>query len=200
MDASETDRDVMGRLAGGDREALAEMMRRWGPKIWCYIERACARLDCSEDLYQEVWMRVFLHRERYDPAREFRPYLFTIAANCCRTALSRGARRAGRQRRLDDDTSGTVDPQASQPLQTVIRREEKDRLHRAVDDLPPAQRDVVLLYLLCSADYGEIASVLKKKPGTLRVHMHQALRRLRRVLGQATPDVATEVNHESDVS
>ena len=199
MDRGESDEQVMGRLALGDDSALGELMARWGGGVWCFIDRMCGPAGCSEDVYQDVWMRVYRYRSKYDGRRPFRPYLFTIATNRCRTAISRGVYRPVGQRSLDGESADAPLSAAPQPIQTLISQEECQQLHLAVSRLPNSQRTVLLLYLLFSTEYGEIASVLGKRVGTVRVHMHEALKRLRGVLGGialSAESQESQVDHE----
>ena len=89
MDTANSDERIMQCLARGQDDALGELVSRWEAPLWCFIDRMCPAPDVTDDVYQEVWTRIFLYRKRYDPAKPFRPYLFTIALNCCRRALKR---------------------------------------------------------------------------------------------------------------
>ena len=199
MDRGENDEQVMRRLALGDDSALGELMARWGGGVWCFIDRMCGLAGCTDDVYQDVWMRVYRYRSKYDGRRPFRPYLFTIATNRCRTALSGGVYRRMGQRSLEHDSADAPLSAAPQPIQTLISEEECQMLHLAVSRLPDSQRAVMLLYLLFSTDYGEIASLLRKRVGTVRVHMHEALKRLRGVLGGIALGPNDQKSQESQV-
>ena len=197
----QTDEGVMSRLAGGDDAALAELMTRWEGPIWCFIQRMCGPGGAVDEIYQEVWTRLYLYRQRYRPPKPFRPYLFSIAVNCCRTAIKRAGRYDWQSARLDDAPPPTADDPP--PLEGLVAAEESARLHSAVASLPPQQRAVVLLYMLCDSSYARIAVVLGKRVGTVRSHMHHALAALRGTLtrialerpaGQAGPK--GKVHHE----
>jgi len=196
MTATESDEHVMLRLAGGEEAAIGELMRRWEGPIWYLIDRMCGKLGVSDDVYQEVWTRLFLHRRRYNPNLQFRPYLFAIAANCCRSALWRG--RADRRfvTPLEDspDAPSASDPP---PIDAVIAREQGELLHEAVARLPLMQRTVVLLYLVFDTSYERIARVLGRSPVTVRSHMHHALKNLRATLTKvALKSPESQVDHE----
>ena len=190
------DEQLMARLTGGDEGALAELMQRWEGAVWCFIDRMCGAMGCTDDVYQEVWTRVFLYRRRYQPRRPFRPYLFSVAVNCCRTALRRGR---FRPLSLDDAESGgdgravADDPP---PIDRLIAAERQSQLHQAIARLPEAQRSVVLLHLLFDRNYKWIAKVLGLGAGTVRSHMHHALQNLRATLRKLTSQPEGQVDHE----
>lgn len=193
MNSTESDERVMARLAGGDEQALAELMNRWQGPIWCFINRMCAGLGATDDVYQETWMRVYLYRKRYRPKLPFRPYLFAVALNCCRKALRRAWQRdphAGLE-----NLPHPADPEPLPP-DNLIADEQHRMLHRAIQRLPEMQRGVVLLYLLLGPDYGRIARVLGRSRGTVRSHMHHALNALRVSLSWISCPTEGEVDHE----
>jgi RNA polymerase sigma-70 factor (ECF subfamily) len=179
MDGRESDERVMQRLGRGDDSALAELMDRWRGPVWRFIDRLCRPLRITDDLYQEVWTRVYLYRRRYDPDRPFRPYLFAIAVNCCRRALEG---RHWQPAPLGDPPASDPAGAEASPPEALIAAERADRLHQAINRLPEAQRIVVLLHCLMDADYGQIAATLGRSVGTVRSHMHHALRNLRGAL------------------
>jgi len=197
MGVPESDERVMRCLGRGQDAALGELMSRWQAPLWCFIDRMAAGLGATDDMYQEVWTRVFLYRRRYRPEMPFRPYLFTIAVNCCRRAL-RHRRRPGEGLARLEDAPPAADPDPA-PLDKLIAAERHGRLHRAIRRLPQMQRSVVLLYLLFDSDYAEIARVLGRRRGTVRSHMHHALIALRRTLTRISVPAEGKVDHERQV-
>ena len=194
MNQSASDEETMARLAAGHDPALAELMGRWEGPIWCFIDRMCGNSAGTDDVYQEVWTRLYQYRKRYRPGRPFRSYLFAIAVNCCRTALKRGAQGRGMFISLGDvpaRASGETGPD-----ETLVEAEQRQRLLDAVRRLPDQQRAVVLLYLLYHTDYGKIAQVTGKSAGTVRSHMHHALVRLRAALTKVRAAEEGKVDHE----
>jgi len=199
MDRGESDEEVMRRLGRGDRSALGVLMARWQGRVAYYIRRMCGLLASPEDVSQDVWMRLYRYRASYDEAKPFGPYLFAIAGNCCRRNVSQGSRRREREHSLEADPQPPAACEAPGPVQTLISREQTRALHEAISRLPDMQRAVVLLYLLCSADYAEIAQALSRKPATVRSHMHHALKKLRGALSGASVRSESQVNHERPV-
>ncbi len=196
MNQIESDECTMQRVARGDKSALGELMRRWATPIRAFIGRMCRSLHCCEDIHQEVWTRLFLYRKQYNPSKPFRSYLFTIAVNCCRSALSRSRTRREYLRIRYDDLDRLPGRANSPPVDNLINQEQSIAMHMAISELPLAQRTVVLLYFLCDSDYGQIAKILKKSRGTVRSHMHHALRKLRATLTGVLEDAEIEVDHD----
>ena len=78
-----TDEALVGQVARGDEQALAELLRRWERPLAHFLHRRTGGRDV-EDLYQEVWLRVVRAAERFDGERRFSTWLFQIALNLSR--------------------------------------------------------------------------------------------------------------------
>lgn len=198
METRPSDEQLMGRLTIDDDWRLGELMKRWGTRVSCFVDRMCGYLGRTEDICQDIWTRVFLGRHRFDRTRPFAPFLFAVATNCCRTEISRAQRRphwsgqwAELVQQADDDPS---------TLSNMVCREQCQALHRAIYRLPEMQRAVVLLYLLMDGSYRYVAHALAIAEGTARSHMSHALRALRDRLDRMSGDLEnapqSEVKHD----
>lgn len=195
MNAKTSDEQVMRRLAGGDHEALDELMARWQRPVWCFIRRLCASAREGEEIYQEVWTRLYLYRRRYRPSAAFKSYLFKIAVNCCRSAL-RSRAHEDRMWTGWDESACPGGEDGCDPLTELISREQVARLREAASGLPPSQRAVVLLYLVFATDYRQIAELMRTSVATARSHMSHALKSLRTVLDRMDRCSEGQVSHE----
>ena len=151
----------------------------------------------ADDIHQEVWTRVFMYRRSFDDTRNFRSYLFSIAANACRTDHRRqdNLRLAQPPRHSEDllNSAPSGDPPV---IDNVIAREQTAMLHRGIVQLPECQRDVALLYVLYDKDYARIAQAVNRTVETVRANMHHALKNLRRILHGMQQDVEGQVDCE----
>jgi RNA polymerase sigma-70 factor, ECF subfamily len=195
MGSQATDEAVMQQLIDGDDSALAELMRRWGKPLRCFVSRMLGPDVSGEDICQNIWIRLYQYRDRYRPSRPLRSYLFKIAVNCCRTAMKRSLLRQSRTVCLDD---GLLELSAPDPplIDELTRRERTELLHQAILRLPPRQRAVVLLHILFDTDYRKIAEVLQISRQDARVNMHHALLNLRSTLTRILEDTESQVRHE----
>jgi RNA polymerase sigma-70 factor (ECF subfamily) len=179
---------------GGDNVALGEIFRRYQPRLLRYL-RAQER-EMADDLAAEVWLAVArgLDRFRGDEA-SFRSWLFTIARHRVIELRRRRARRRTEpvpSARLD----GAVDRGwGGDPAWLVV---EQLGAQRAVDEiieaLTPEQAEAVLLRVLGGFDVSEVARIMDRPPGHVRVLCHRALKRLARraEADGAAPDRTTE--------
>jgi RNA polymerase sigma-70 factor (ECF subfamily) len=176
----ERDEDLMAQVAQGRPEPLGPLLRRHATPLLTFILRMVGDRHRSEELFQEVFLAVWLKRGLYETSRPFRPWLYAIALNKCREALR--SRRVGTVR-LPDDGDLTPCSDEPAPLENAMAAETSRAVSEAVLDLPPQQRAVVLLRVWNGLSYARIAPIVGCTEATVRSHMHHALIALRDALG-----------------
>src|SRR6516225_4995465 len=87
----ERDEWLMARVALGERDCLEPLVRRHATRLLTFIERMAGDRHRAEELFQEVFLAVWVKRRQYQFPRPFKPWLYTIAANRCHAA-ARGRR------------------------------------------------------------------------------------------------------------
>lgn len=175
----DADEWLMAQVALGHRQHLAHLMRRYASPLLTFIQRMVGDPHRSEELFQEVFLRVWTKRSKYRFPRSFRSWLFAIAANHCRTEY--------RRRRFSVVSLNTPDsqePEASgvSPMESAISTETSQLVAEAVRQLPARQRAVVVMRVWNGMSYAEIADVLTCGEATVRSHMHHGLATIRRFL------------------
>src|SRR5258706_7334644 len=83
----------MARVAEDDERAFSELVRRFQGRVTNLISRVLNDRECSDDLAQEVFVRVYVHRRNYRRGAKFSTWLFTIAANLAKNEIRRRVRR-----------------------------------------------------------------------------------------------------------
>ena len=117
------DRELVRRLQGGDHQALYLLVERYRGPLHGYLRRLVDSPQDAEDLFQDTFLRVVRAADRFDPARPFRPWLYTIASNLVKNLYrSRGYRQAAS---LDQTGEDDGDPLAAR---TEARRLARQRL------------------------------------------------------------------------
>lgn len=175
-----TDRELMGQLARGDREALAPLMERHHRRIYrialSYVRDADDALDCV----QETFVKAYEHAARWDPAAEVGPWLTRIAINGAIDLYRKGKRRARNEAPLlEGDHYATLATEDPSPERKAQGREVREKIDGAVRSLPEAQRAVFVLRYYEELTLPEIANALDLKLGTVKSSLHRAVQRLR---------------------
>ena len=141
----------------------------------------------AEDVVQSAFVRVYERIEQFDPDRPFAPWFFRIVSN----DAIKAARWSGREVSADDRSCALVEDPALSPEEIVIILEQVDSISDALQRLSPAQRSVIVYRYYLGLNDREIAQRLRGAPGTIRVHLHGARKRLRQLLKQSDPPLAS---------
>ncbi len=171
------DEGLMARVALGERDCLEALVRRHATRLLTFLARMAGDRHQAEELFQDVFLAVWVKRRQYQFPRPFKPWLYAIAANRCH-AVARGRRPTAS---LDDaaDWPPAADPS---PEESAVATETAALVAAAVTLLPPQQRAVVVLRTWEGMSYGEIAEALGRTEATVRSHMHHGLAALRKYL------------------
>jgi RNA polymerase sigma-70 factor, ECF subfamily len=160
----QTDEALAARLADGDELALRELLRRYERPLAAFLHRQTAGRDV-EDLYQETWLRVVRHADRFDADRRFSTWLFQIAVNLCRDW----------HRRPPPEARPPADEPAAAELERADAALDAAQL---LARLPAAQREVVILRYYHDLSEDDVAKILDIPKGTVKSRLHQAIAHL----------------------
>jgi RNA polymerase sigma-70 factor (ECF subfamily) len=177
-----TDEALMAGAAAGDRRAFEKLYERHKTAMFNYFLRATGSRELAEDLFQELFLRVFRARESYQPREPFRVWLFTLARNLLRDRW----RQLKRKPDWEDSDAEPVDPEPG-PEAILGRHQEIARVRAAVLQLPPALREVLILSRYHGLSFAEIGQIMSCTEGAARVRAFRAVERLREILAEPVP-------------
>jgi len=180
-----SDAELIGCSLAGDDDAFVELVRRHAPAVSAYLVRRAGR-GHAEDLLGEVWVAAFVSRASYDQTfPEARPWLFGIARNTLR---------AHWRTRVDVQLNPEM-PVRLDPWPEVDERiDGMAALRRAIRDLPPDEREIVLLVAWEQLSVAEAARTLGIPAGTARYRLHRA-----RLVLRAAPDLLKSLTEPNAV-
>jgi RNA polymerase sigma-70 factor (ECF subfamily) len=166
--------DLLAAAQGGDEQAFAVLWRDLQPAVLRYCQVAAGQ--AAEDLAADTWMAVIggLRRFRGDE-RAFRAWIFTVARHRAIDWHRQAARRPTHSipaERLSER------PAPDDPVLQVLERQSTWAALALVAELPADQAEVVALRVLGGLEVAEVARIVGKRPGTVRVLAHRGLRRL----------------------
>lgn len=207
MDVHETpvgdrDRALVDALRAGDESAFEGFVEAHGAAVMRTVQRHCHATSAWDDAVQEVWITFLGSLDRFAGRSSLRTWLLGIAIHQARNHGRREARSVPLSSLARDEASGdapSVSPDhfraaddrwaghwASPPAawgslgQTpALARELRERLQRAVDTLPTAQREVVVLRDIEGLDGPEVAEALGITEANARVLLHRGRARVR---------------------
>jgi RNA polymerase sigma-70 factor (ECF subfamily) len=156
----------------GDRAAFETLFRRHTPPLVNFLARMVKDRGRAEELAQEVFIRIYNARERYEAKARFSTWMFGIAHNLALNELDRAWRK--RERPLEAGAeSRSADPAAG-PDQELDARRTADRLEAALAELPARQRAALLLRTQEGLAYDEIAEALDVSRASVKSLIHRA--------------------------
>jgi len=182
-----SDEDLMARVAEGDERAFTELVRRFQGRVTNLVSRVLNDREASDDLAQEVFVRVFVHRRNYRRGSKFSTWLFTIAANLAKNEIRRRVRRRNwfsldaLQEVLGDSASHLADPTEGQEI-TLQRGQLQEAIGRAIAAVPEKYRLALVLRDIEGFAYEEIGQMLNIPGGTVRSRINRARGMLKRKL------------------
>ncbi len=183
---------LMERVAGGDADAFALLVKRYQKPILNFIYRFMGDPVEAEDLTQEVFLRVWKSAGTYRPDAKFTTWLYRIAANLCINK-----QRSIRIRRWFSPSASGGNPQESNetlpadgkitkttPEDDLIQSEVMQQVRNALDTLPADQRLAVVLKIYDGLSYHEISQVLGRSVPAVESLLIRAKRHLRKNLSR----------------
>jgi RNA polymerase sigma factor (sigma-70 family) len=177
MSNGRPDGELVAATLGGERSAFEELLDRHVDRVRLLAGRML-RPEDAEDVVQEALLQAFLGLERLRDPERFGSWLYGITLNLARMRLRR-------RDPLPVDVDALEPPSADGVAALEAVRE-------ALDVLPPREREAVVLHYVEGLDTQEVASLLGARPGTVRVRLHRARRRLRRDLAELAPSTDKE--------
>jgi RNA polymerase sigma factor (sigma-70 family) len=171
---------LMAEVAGGKRDHLEALVRRYANPLLTFIRRMVGDQHRSEELFQEIFLAVWVKRRQYQFPRPFKAWLYAIAVNKCRASFrGRDLPNFFANERELRDPPATADPS---PVEKMVAIETAALVASAVELLPPQQRTVVVLRVWDGLSYAEIAEIVGRSEGTVRSNMHHGLTAMRKYL------------------
>ena len=182
-----SDEDLMAKAALDDARAFTELVRRYQTRVVHLVSRLLNDREVSEDIAQEVFVRVHLHRRNYRTGSKFSTWLFTIAANLAKNEMLRRKRRRNwtsldeMQDTLKDASLQFADKRSNR--QDDLEREQLSGVvGEAIATLPDRYRIALVLRDIEGLAYEEIGLALKIPGGTVRSRINRARLMLKRKL------------------
>jgi len=175
-----TDALLASRLTAGDDLALAEAFDRFGPAVYGAALRVVGDGASAQDVVQDVFVELWSHPDRYDPAAgSLRTYLIVLARHRAVDLVRSELRRIARQERHHRLTPGQ---QPEAPGDKVLAAAMAAAIRDAVQTLPDGQRRVVELAYFEGLTYREVALAAGIPEGTAKSRLRLALAKLETML------------------
>jgi RNA polymerase sigma-70 factor (ECF subfamily) len=179
------DRALVARVLEGDRDRFTELVKRYEKRVVNYVYRITHRYEEAHDLTQEIFVKVFVALDRYDPKYQFSTWLFRIAQNSAIDALRKKsisevpiAKQSNDEEPKDREFADT----GVSPYRALKNKQLAAAIDKAVVELPADYRELIQLRHFAELSYEEIASMKKLPLGTVKNKLFRARNMLKESL------------------
>src|SRR5215472_1728179 len=174
------DAAVVGVFLAGDERAFQVLVERYQTRLLNFVYRTIGDREKAEDLVQEVFIRVYRHLHRFDRAKKFSTWVYTIASNLAKNELRNRSRnplvlfQTIRRNWEDEDRPLQFEDPASRPDDLYRKRHLRELVEASVARLPEHHRQVFVLRELEGKSYEEIAEITNCNLGTVKSRLNRA--------------------------
>jgi RNA polymerase sigma-70 factor (ECF subfamily) len=192
----EIETELLLRAQRGDWEAFESLQGQLEPLIRRYVRRLIGMGDAEDDIVQDTFIALYKNLNRIEPVENLRPYVFRIARNRCYDELRRS-----RPDDLSLDDEQIINEQGSvwvsytdfsangaQPDELTHWLLLNLEVQEAMERLPDAQREVLILFSEHDLSYTEIAAITHTSVGTVKSRLFYARKNLFGLLRPETLD------------
>ncbi len=165
----------MLQVRNGEVDMLGVLFDRYQAPLYNFYAKMTQDRVVSEDLVQEVFLRILRYRQTYRPGTTFRTWMYQIARN---TRLDQIRKTRPETSLVSEPVAPTSHPDSAQ------QQQEAAMLQRALMHLPEDKRELLVLSRFQELQYGEIARLLGCEVGAVKVRVHRALQQLREIFLQ----------------
>ena len=175
-----SDQDLMRIVQAGDYAPASEIYDRYSGRIYNFAFRFLKNAEAAEDAVQEVFVKMLRYANQFNGDAKLSTWLFSITANWCRDYL----RKADNKIKETDDVLVTLPaPGELAPDRALERRENEQRVRKALATLTPEQREAILLSRYQGLSYAEIAQIAGCSEGAVKTRVFRAMETLKKTLG-----------------
>jgi RNA polymerase sigma-70 factor (ECF subfamily) len=186
-----TDEELIARFQEGDTYAFDQLVRRYKDPLLNFIFRFIGDLNESEDIVQDTFYRVYKNKHYYKEVAKFSTWIYTIAGNLAKTELRKRKRRkifSINKETQSEKEFELPDPERD-PEEEVSSTITEKHIYKAIRNLPPKFRQVIILRDVQGFSYEEISSIINVPLGTVKSRVNRARLRLQEDLSFLLDDV-----------
>jgi RNA polymerase sigma factor (sigma-70 family) len=170
---SESDDVVMLAVQRGDVARLSTLFERYQLPLFNFFLRMTGDRHLSEDLVQDVFLRILKHRSTYKPGNQFRAWMYAIGRNL----LSQYSA-SSKEVALTSDANEVASP-APGPAEALQSLDDCALSRAAMRQLPQDRREVLILSRFHGLKYEEVGAVIDCSGGAVKLRVHRAMQELR---------------------
>jgi RNA polymerase sigma-70 factor (ECF subfamily) len=179
-----TDKALMKLIIQGSTSAFKVLYRRYENPLFNYVLRYTGRRELAQDLLQDVFTKVWFAAQTFDQKRgNFKGWIYKIALNTTRSEMTK-KKYTHHYLDIHEISGGPQDPGSpdERPDTHVESSELRNVVARALSQLPPLMKEVVIMKNYQQLKFREISEITDTPQGTLKARYHRAVDKLKELL------------------
>jgi RNA polymerase sigma factor (sigma-70 family) len=180
-----TDRALMLAVRDGDVELFGVLFDRYHQRLYEFFYRLGSSAASSEDLVQEVFLRMLKYRKTFRADSEFRGWMYRIART---VRIDRFKSQRDETPLTEGNPDGAGQSGSPAPDGYIEARERAELLERALLRLSEDKREILILARFQELKYEQIASLLDIEVGTVKTRVHRAMIELRGIVREISDE------------
>lgn len=176
IETIDKEQELLLRVVSGDKEAFGQLYDFYASRIFRFIRLKVGSQTLAEDLSSESFLRIweYLQEQERIVEESFQALLYKIARNLI---IDYYRRKSSQEILIDDDFKIFLEGQMVRDESRT--REESEEIHRALVKMKEEYQDVIIWYYIDELSVPQIAKLMSKSPGAIRVLIHRALKALK---------------------
>lgn len=191
-----SDNELVKLYMNGNEESLAVLVKRHKRRIYSYIYLIVRNKTLAEDIFQETFFKVIqtLKREQYNEEGKFLPWILRIAKNLIIDHFRKAKKMPGISTVINDEGEETnifdIIPESDESSKAPEESKQfKLMIRNVINELPPDQREVVIMRTYYDMSFKEIAELTNVSINTSLGRMRYALINLKKILEERNVEV-----------
>ncbi|WP_138484373.1 RNA polymerase sigma factor [Dyadobacter bucti] len=171
----EIDADLLQGLREGDEAAFAAIYRLCAPGLYHRLLRLLKNVAITEEILQDVFLKLWEHRTRIEPDRGFRTYLYRMADNRAIDAF----RKISRDKNLQQELWASYISFCLPSEDVFIAKDDYQLISDAIDQLPPKRKQILIFCKLEDRSYQEVANLMGISVSTVSNQLVKAIKEIK---------------------
>ena len=177
MSVQDKDFELIDQFLEGDIGSFEKLIKKYQEEIYYFVLRMLGNPADAEDITQMAFVNVFRSLNKFKKQSQFKTWLYKIALNLCLNHLKKSKVRETEE--LDYTIASNDNPSG-----TILEKERREQLAKAIEDLPEKQKMTVILRTYHDLSYQEVSEVLGCSEGAAKANFHFALQKLKKKMSK----------------
>ena len=166
------DKEILIRARAGDADAFEQILSFYEKAIYNYVFRIMKDPQTAKEITQDTFVKVYTHRKTIDPEKSIKTWIFTIATNTAYDFIR--AKKRKNEISFDEDNETISSFEAYYPKEGLVSDVDK-----ALDQIKPEYKKVLLLFYQQGFEYKEIAEILEIPINTVKTYIKRGKEELK---------------------